>query len=48
MSGLIGAFIYIGLFFGLAIFIMVATVLVLALGMVAVDIEDKIRQKRRA
>ena len=43
---LISAFIYIGLFFGLAIFIMVSVVLVLGLAMLAVDMEDRIREKR--
>ena len=46
MGRLISAFIYIGLFFGLAIFIMVSVVLVLGLAMLAVDMEDRIREKR--
>lgn len=47
MGRLISSFIYIGLFFGLAIFIMVSVVLVLGLAMLAVDMEDRIREKRK-
>ena len=46
LGDLVGAFIYIGLFFGLAIFIMVSVVLVLGLAMLAVDMEDRIKEKR--
>lgn len=46
MGRLISAFIYIGLFFGLAIFIMVSVVLVLGLAMLAVDMEDKIKRRK--
>ena len=48
MGRLISSFIYIGLFFGLAIFIMVSVVLVLGLAMLAVDMEDRIKEKRNA
>ncbi len=43
---LVAAFIYIGLFYGLMIFIVTSTLLIFFIVNVTLDIEDKIKAKR--
>ena len=47
LGNLVGAFIYIGLFFGLLMFVVSSVALVLFMVELSIKIEDRIKEKRK-